>query len=135
MERLQRLDLLISATSCAQGAGRKIIEFDDSLAPYEIPAGTWPMKDVMWAGFGPRLGVPCTIVIILSGAEFTDLRMIGGQITIVNRVMQPHSSPVSGFGNGTMYKSGCETIAEHLDCEPRQLLRCSISEANRRTSS
>src|SRR6516164_6610991 len=67
--------LLISAMSCVQG--RKILEFDDSVAtPCEIPAGTWPMKDVMWAGFGPRPGVWRTVVAIQSGAEFTDLRMI-----------------------------------------------------------
>lgn len=43
------------------------------------------MKDVMWAGFGPRRGRSPTNVEILSGAEFTDLRMIGGQIRIVNQ--------------------------------------------------
>ena len=85
--------LLVSAMSCVQG--RKIIEFDDLLAPCEIPAGKWPMKDVMWAGFGPRPGVPRTRVDILSGTEFTNLRMIGGQITIVNKVMEPAPSPVS----------------------------------------
>jgi hypothetical protein len=63
----------------------------------EIPTGTWPMKDVIWAGFGPRPGWPRTIVAILSGAKFTDLRMIGGQITIVNRTMSL-PSPVSDFG-------------------------------------
>jgi hypothetical protein len=91
---------LISAMSGVEG--RKILEFDDSLVaadpPHcEIPAGQWPMKDVMWAGFGPRPGVPRTVVYILSGAEFTDLRMIGGQITIVNTVMPPFPSPVSDF--------------------------------------
>lgn len=66
--------------------GRKILEFDDSVVtPCQIPAGNWPMKDVMWAGFGPRQGQPRTNVAILSGAEFTDLRKIGGQITIVNQ--------------------------------------------------
>jgi hypothetical protein len=57
------------------------------------------MKDVMWAGFGPRQGVPRTTVAILSGAEFTDLRMIGGQITIVNEAKNSAPSPVSDFGN------------------------------------
>jgi hypothetical protein len=90
--------LLISAMSCVQG--RKILEFDDSVAtPCEIPAGTWPMKDVMWAGFGPRPGVWRTVVAIQSGAEFTDLRMIGGQITIVNQAANPAPSPVSDFSN------------------------------------
>jgi len=87
--------LLISAMSGVDG--RKMLEFDDSLAPCEIPAGTWPMKDVMWAGFGPRPGKPRTRVAILSGAEFTNLRMIGGQITIVNLAMPPAPSPVSDF--------------------------------------
>jgi hypothetical protein len=65
--------------------GRKILEFDDSVtSPCKIPPGQWTMKDVMWAGFGPRPGVPRTTVAILRGAEFTDLRMIGRQITIVN---------------------------------------------------
>ena len=91
--------ILVSAMSCAQG--RKILEFDDTLANCEIPAGTWPMKDVVWAGFGPRPGVPRTTVSILSGAEFTDLRMIGGQITIVNKVIEPAHSPVSDFVSGS----------------------------------
>src|SRR5215469_13044422 len=47
--------LLMSAMSGVEG--RKILEFDDSVVtPCEIPTGTWPMKDVMWAGFGPRPG-------------------------------------------------------------------------------
>lgn len=58
------------------------------------------MKDVMWAGFGPRPGVPRTTVEILSGAQFKDLRMIGGQITIVNSAMEPSPSPVSDFVDG-----------------------------------
>jgi hypothetical protein len=77
--------------------GRKMLEFDDSLAPCKIPAGNgpWPMKDVMWAGFGPRPGAFRTRVDILDGATFTDLRMIGGQITIVNQATS--ISPVSDF--------------------------------------
>ena len=93
--------ILVSAMSCVQG--RKIIEFDDSLAPVDhcqIPAGTWPMKDVMWAGFGPRPGVPRSVVYILSGAEFTNFRMIGGQITIVNQATGSAPSPVSDFVSG-----------------------------------
>ena len=91
--------LLISAMSGVEG--RKTLEFDDSLVlplPCKVPSGTWPMKDVMWAGFGPRPGVPRTTVAILSGAEFTDLRMIGGQITIVNEAKGAAPSPVSDFG-------------------------------------
>jgi hypothetical protein len=52
----------------------------------------------MWAGFWPRQGWPRTIVAILSGAVFTDLRMIGGQITIVNQATGAVPSPVSDFG-------------------------------------
>jgi hypothetical protein len=92
---------LITAMSGVEG--RKLLEFDDSLvAPAhacEVPAGTWPMKDVMWAGFGPRPGIPRTIVHILSGAVFTDLRMIGGQITIVNQATGAAPAPVSDFSN------------------------------------
>jgi hypothetical protein len=91
--------LLMSAMSGVEG--RKILEFDDSLvAPAkacEIPAGNWPMKDVVWAGFGPRQGFPRTTVAIMSGAVFTDLRMIGGQITIVNQATGAVPSPVSDF--------------------------------------
>jgi hypothetical protein len=91
--------LLITAMSCVEG--RKILEFDDSLiapsAPCEIPAGVWPMKDVMWAGFGPRPGFIRTVVTISSGAVFTDLRMIGGQITIINQATGTVPSPVSDF--------------------------------------
>jgi hypothetical protein len=95
--------LLMSAMSGVEG--RKILEFDDTPptpatppAPCQIPAGNWPMKDVMWAGYGPRQGWPRTIVAILSGAVFTDLRMIGGQITIVNQATGAAPSPVSDFG-------------------------------------
>jgi hypothetical protein len=77
--------------------GRKILEFDDSFGLCQIPAGIWEMSDVMWAGYGPRPGVPRTQVTIESGAQFTNLRMIGGQITIVNNVMAPAPSPVSDF--------------------------------------
>jgi hypothetical protein len=84
--------------------GRKMLEFDDTPptpgtppTPCQIPAGNWPMKDVMWAGYGPRQGWPRTIVLILSGAEFTDLRMIGGQITIVNQATGTAPSPVRDF--------------------------------------
>lgn len=97
---------LISAMSGVEG--RKILEFDDSLStPCQIPAGTWPMKDVMWAGFGPRRDWMRTIVHILSGAVFTDLRMIGGQITIVNRATGAGTlSPVSDFGTNDHVQIG-----------------------------
>ena len=96
--------LLMSAMSGVEG--RKILEFDDSVVtPCEIPAGTWPMKDVMWAGFGPRPGRPRTTVHILSGAVFTNLRMIGGQITIVNKVMAPAPSAISDFDHPTVVDS------------------------------
>ena len=94
--------LLINAMSGVEG--RKMLEFDDTPptpgtppTPCQIPAGNWPMKDVMWAGFGPRQGQPRTNVAILSGAEFTDLRMIGGQITIVNQATGNAPSPVRDF--------------------------------------
>jgi len=94
--------LLINAMSGVEG--RKMLEFDDTPptpgtppTPCQIPAGNWPMKDVMWAGYGPRQGWPRTIVLILSGAEFTDLRMIGGQITIVNQATGTAPSPVRDF--------------------------------------
>ena len=93
--------VLINTMACVDG--RKILEFDDSFLPKQpppfcaIPAGVWPMKDVVWAGFGPRQGVPRTTVHILSGAVFTDLRMIGGQITIVNQAKSPDPPPISDF--------------------------------------
>ncbi len=85
--------------------GRKILEFDDSLmSPCEIPPvpvgrDAWQMKDVSWAGFGPRPGQFFRPVVrILEGARFSDFRMIAGQITIVNRAMT--TSPVSDFKGG-----------------------------------
>jgi hypothetical protein len=79
--------------------GRRIIEFDDSIvSPCVIPAlppgrTSWEMKDVSWAGFGPRPGIPRTKVDIVEGAVFTRLRIIGGQITITNRATQ--TPPIS----------------------------------------
>jgi hypothetical protein len=84
--------------------GRKILEFDDSLqSPCVIPRvpdgrAAWQMKDVSWAGFGPRPGQFRPFVDILEGARFSDFRMIGGQITIMNRAIT--TSPVSDFKNG-----------------------------------
>jgi len=91
---------LVAAMS--SGQGRKMLEFDDSvLTPCVIPAGVWPMKDVVWGGYGPRSnpGVFRTVVDITEGAVFTGLRMIGGQITIRNKATA--TSPVSDFGPGT----------------------------------
>jgi hypothetical protein len=97
---------LINAMS--QVEGRKILEFDDSIeSPCRIPpqGNPYPMKDVVWAGLGPRVdrpvGLPPVSVIrsmveIQEGATFSDLRMIGGQITIVNTATS--TSPVSDFG-------------------------------------
>jgi len=108
---------LISAMSGVEG--RKMLEFDDSLAtPCKIPAGNWPMKDVMWAGFGPRPGVPRTAVAILSGAVFTDLRMIGGQITIMNQATDGAPSPVSDFSANRDHVQ----IGLRDDCGNAQLL-------------
>src|SRR5262245_21393670 len=88
---------LLNAMSQMQG--RKVLEFDDSIVSpnaAQIPPGNWPMKDVVWAGFGPRKdGARRTKVEILDGATFSDLRMIGGQITVVNKATS--ISPVSDF--------------------------------------
>lgn len=86
--------VLVSTMSGVEG--RKVIEFDDSLAQCQIPLGNWPMKDVMWTGLGPLPGKIRTIVHIRSGTQFTNLRMIGGQITIINEV-DSDPSPVSDF--------------------------------------
>jgi hypothetical protein len=114
--------LLINAMSTVEG--RKILEFDDSFVPppsfCEIPAGQWPMKDVMWAGFGPRPSVPRTTVHILSGATFTNLRMIGGQITIVNQAKSPAPSPISDFGNRDHLQIGLRD-----DCGNTQIVNSS----------
>jgi hypothetical protein len=75
------------------------------------------MKDVMWAGFGPRSGVPRTTVVIQRRAQFTDLRMIGGQITIVNMAAAPDPSPVSDFVNSDQVQIGMRD-----DCGNTQLV-------------
>lgn len=93
---------LMNAMNGAQG--RKILEFDDSVdggppAACQIPAGTWAMRDVTWTGFGPRPGVPRTKVEILSGAQFTGLRMIGGGLTVIGKVSAAQGGvpPISDF--------------------------------------
>jgi hypothetical protein len=87
-----------------QVEGRKFLEFDDSVATCQIPAGTWPMEDVMWGGFGPQPTRPRSTVEILDGARFTDLRMIGGQITIVNKASSV--SPISDFSARAVVQIG-----------------------------
>jgi hypothetical protein len=76
--------------------GRKIIEFDDSIAgACVITAGQWAMNDVSWGGFGPRPGKARPRVEIVEGAVITGLRIIGGQITIVNQATD--TPPISDF--------------------------------------
>ncbi|MEA3000430.1 MAG: hypothetical protein QOK17_2263 [Sphingomonadales bacterium] len=79
--------------------GRKMLEFDDSLeSPCRVPAGTWKMSDVVWAGYGPRPGATRSVVAIENGAILQELRMIGGQITIDNQANTV--SPISDFVDG-----------------------------------
>ena len=86
--------LLMAALSAVEG--RKILEFDDSvITPCVVPPGIWNMRDVVWAGYGPRPGKPRTIVVIKEGAVLPELRMIGGQITIDNQATT--TSPISDF--------------------------------------
>ena len=84
--------------------GRKLLEFDDSFATCHILPGKWAMKDVMWGGFGPQQSRPRSTVVIDDGAEFTDLRMIGGQITIVNTATTV--SPVADFTSRAIVQIG-----------------------------
>ena len=86
---------LVSALGSVDG--RRILEFDDSAAsPCVIPAGTWDMRDVMWAGFGPSATAVRSVVQISDGAVFTNLRMFGGQIQVNN--MANTVVPISDFG-------------------------------------
>jgi hypothetical protein len=79
--------------------GRKILEFDDSVtSPCVVPPGSWNMRDVVWAGYGPRPGATRTLVVIREGAILPEWRMIGGQITIDNQATT--TSPVSDFKDG-----------------------------------
>ena len=99
--------------------GRKILEFDDSVeSPCVIPAvpegrDAWQMKDVSWAGFGPRPGRPRPLVHIREGARFLDFRMIGGQITIVN--LATTTSPISDFKNGDHVQIGLRDDAGNTE--------------------
>lgn len=104
-----KFELLVEAMSRVEG--RKILEFDDSLvapAACVIPAGIWAMKDVVWAGFGPRpKPAPIrTFVDIEEGAVFTNLRMFGGSITIRNRATK--TSPISDFSAGNQVHIGLD---------------------------
>jgi hypothetical protein len=104
---------LMSALRPPQNAffveGRKVIEFDDSLEPTgcvipPVPLGQLPydMQDVMWTGFGPRAGKPRSVIRIQEGARFSNLRMIGGQITIVNEAST--ISPISDFSENLVHQ-------------------------------
>lgn len=86
---------LVSALGSVDG--RRILEFDDSAAsPCVVPAGTWDMRDVMWAGFGPSGTAARSVVEIREGAVLTNLRMFGGQIQVNN--MAETIVPISDFG-------------------------------------
>src|SRR5262245_48679869 len=120
--------LLMNAMS--QVEGRKILEFDDSISgPCRIPAvpqgaPSYPMKDVVWAGFGPRVdrtgSTPVSVVrskvVIEEGARFSDLRMIGGQITIENSATV--TSPIADFVDG---KPNHVQIGMRDDCGNTQI--------------
>jgi hypothetical protein len=101
--------------------GRKILEFDDSIVSPSpcvippVPPGTpsWDMKDVSWAGFGPRPGRVRPVVDIVEGAKFTNFRMIGGQITIVNRATT--TPPIADFTNGEQVQIGLRDDAGNTE--------------------
>jgi len=73
-----------------QVQGRKTIQFDDSVvSPVVIPAGVWDMDQTEWFAFYRTNGTlaPTTIVRqvqIADGASFTNLRKIGGDLSVVN---------------------------------------------------
>jgi hypothetical protein len=99
--------------------GRKVLEFDDSVqSPCVIPPvpngrGPWQMRDVSWAGFGPRPGRFRPLVHIREGARFSDFRMVGGQITIVN--LATTTSPISDFKNGDHVQIGLRDDAGNTE--------------------
>lgn len=91
---------LVAAMSSVEG--RKMLEFDDSMVSAsgkacEIGKGVWEMKDVAWTGYAPRSiqGAYRAVVEIKEGAEFKNLRMIGGQITVKN--LATTTAPISDF--------------------------------------
>lgn len=108
---------LVDAMSTIEG--RKILEFDDSIvSPCEIPAlppgrPHWEMKDVSWGGFGPRPGRPRPEVHILEGARLANFRMIGGQVTIVNKATT--TSPIADFRNGDHVQVGLRDDAGNTE--------------------
>jgi hypothetical protein len=110
-------------TALGSVEGRKILEFDDSALtggkPCLIPPGTHPMRDVMWAGFGPKKGAPRSNVAIVEGARFTELRMIGGQITIDNRATT--TSPIDDFVDGGAEANHIQ-IGMRDDCGNTQIM-------------
>jgi hypothetical protein len=71
------------------------------------------MKDVSWAGFGPRPGRPRPEVHILQGAKFTNFRMIGGQITILNKATT--TPPIADFKNGDHVQVGLRDDAGNTE--------------------
>lgn len=105
--------------------GRKILEFDDSAllagAPCVIPPGTHAMRDVVWAGFGPRKGAARSTVAISEGARFTGLRMIGG-LTIDNRATA--TPPIADFVAGPNVGNEANHIQIGMrdDCGNAQLM-------------
>jgi hypothetical protein len=95
--------------------GRRILEFDDTNQTCVIPAddSTYDMRDVSWAGLGPLTGRPRSKVEIADGAQFKNLRMIGGQITIINKATT--ISPISDFGTPSNSNSQVQ-IGMRDDC-------------------
>jgi len=91
-------------TALSSVSGLKILEFDDSREPEIVPAllpaptpgflpefqeiviptGLWDMTEVAWTARAPRRGRVRTSVRIPDGCQFTNLRVISGQLRIVN---------------------------------------------------
>jgi len=68
--------------------GFKTIQFDDSIVtPCVIPAGVWDMAQTEWFAFNKTQGSAASLfsaVTISDGASFTNLRKIGGDISVTN---------------------------------------------------
>jgi hypothetical protein len=61
-----------------RGRACRAPRFDDSIVtPCEIPAGQWPMRDVMWAGFGFTIGTS-TVKLYTGGQEVVVAEVVGG---------------------------------------------------------
>ena len=72
------------AAALSTAGGYKTIQFDNSLAPCVIPAGVWDMTQVEWLGyFMGALGAGPSVTIS-DGATFTNLRKIGGELSVIN---------------------------------------------------